>query len=137
MNKKNLFKSVILVVLVIFCFSIELPQANAAITCGSTPRCAQTSLTYGGSQYAASASIYLSAGESVYIDWQNDSPGKMQVVFYATKAGKQVGPTKYAAALGHDYDYFKITESGYYYLTAACEGGNDTRCQGGGTIRYW
>ncbi len=73
----------------------------------------------------------------MYFDWENDSPGKMQVVFYVTKDGKQVGSAKFAAALGNDYDYFSVKESGNYYLTAACEGGNDNRCQGGGTIRKW
>lgn len=62
----------------------------------------------------------------------------MQVGFRVyNSAGAPVFKEKVATREGNNYDYWTVTSSGYYYLFAACEGGNDTRCSGGGILKKW
>ncbi|WPK13262.1 hypothetical protein R6U77_06185 [Lysinibacillus louembei] len=134
---KKILKFLTLSLLVICSFTANLPEAEAYFACAGTPRCADAKLQYGQAMYASSSSVYFTQGETIYYSWENDKPGIMHVAFYISKGGVQVGEMKFAAREGMDYGFYTVKESGYYYLTGACEGGNDTRCQGGGTIQLW
>ena len=121
--------------LIVFSLAFDLPRADAAYSCGSLSRCEDVTLKYGGAEYAASGTVYFTKGEQVSYSWDNDSPGIMQVEFYISKDGKQVSSSLLAPRYGNNFSTFLIPSNGYYYLFAACDGGNDDRCQGGGMIR--
>lgn len=91
-------------------------------------------MNYGKDKTVFSSSVYFSKGQTIKYEWDNDSPGIFHVAFYVVNGNKKVSNTLYASALGNDYDYFTAPESGWYSLYALCKGGEDNRCQGGGTI---
>lgn len=134
MKKKILLKSLVLLFLVTLYFNTGVNQANAYYACGSTPRCVDVDMVYGKSQYVASADIYFRVGEVVEYSWDNDSPGIMHVEFYIASEGKKMSTSKVAVSGGNDFGTYTIPKTGYYYLFGACEGGDDTRCQGGGRL---
>lgn len=52
--------------------------------------------------------------------------------------GIKVAPWLYAGYNGgSNYSFFTAPVSGRYYLFAACKGGEDKRCAGGGTLKRW
>lgn len=118
-------------------FGFNITQTSAAYTCGSSTKCKSAKMTYGKQQYVASGSIYFSKGDKLIYEWDNDSPGIMQVGFSVYNSSGVRVTTKLGATgrVGNNYGIWEVTKSGSYYLFAECEGGNDTRCQGGGTIR--
>lgn len=95
-------------------------------------------MTYGQNVAAYLSQLYLRAGETVKYDWENNPPGIMQVGFAVYKGGSRVSKELLAVGrVGENFGFYTAPTSGYYYLGALCEGGNDRRCQGGGTIRKW
>lgn len=130
---KKRFKYLALFFAIFFSFNFQL-EANAAYTCGSSSQCAAAKLNYGKDKTVFSSSVYFSKGQTIKYQWDNDSPGIFHVAFYVVNGNKKVSNTLYATSLGNDYGYFTATESGWYSLYALCKGGEDNRCQGGGTI---
>lgn len=96
---------------------------------------------WGQQQYVASPSIYLYQGQTAYYEWGNDTSGLMQVSFAIyNSSGQRVSPELVATGSysgGNNWGTWKVSSSGYYYLFAACEGGNDTRCVGSGLVENW
>lgn len=59
----------------------------------------------------------------------------MQVDFGVYKSGKLVSKRLVAPGrVGSNWGYYTVPTTGDYYLVARCEGGNDNRCAGGGSI---
>lgn len=119
-------------------FSVDVNPASAAFTCSSSDvKCKGARMYYGKQKYVSSGSAYFKQGETILFEWDNDEPGIMQVNFSVrNSAGKRVSAELVAPGrIGSNFGTWRVTSSGYYYLFAACEGGNDTRCVGGGTIK--
>lgn len=132
---KKILKAIAFFLLCILFLNTGLNQAHAYYACSTNElKCADATLEYGQSQYVASASVYFNSGESISYSWENDAPGIMQVEFYVSRAGQRASKPLYATRDGDNWGVYPVEWSGYYYLFAACEGGNDTRCQGGGKI---
>lgn len=134
---KKHFKYLLLFSMLMFGYNFQIDQANAAFSCSpSISQCSDAKLTYGGSKTVFSSSVYFSKGENIFYSWQNDSPGIFHVAFYVVKGNEKVSDTLYAnsSPSSYDYGYFPAPESGFYTLYALCKGGEDNRCQGGGTI---
>lgn len=121
-------------ILVSFVFSIQLEKASAYYACSPGENCKGARMYYGQQVYAKSLNLYLYAGQRVKYDWDNDPAGLMQVDFGVYKDGYLVSKRLVAARYGDNYGFYDVPSSGYYYLFARCEGGNDNRCEGGGTI---
>ncbi|MBM7648076.1 hypothetical protein JOC78_001016 [Bacillus ectoiniformans] len=136
---KKAFSAIIVSMLALSLFlSFNVNEASAAFTCSSTDvKCKAAKMYYGEQQYVASGSAYFNIGETILFEWDNDNPGIMQVNFSVrNSAGTRVSKELVAAGrIGSNFGTWTVTSSGYYYLFAACEGGNDTRCVGGGVIK--
>jgi hypothetical protein len=104
---------------------------------GGEPRCVDVTMTK-GYQYVASPSLYLYKGEYAHFDFQTNADSVHHVAFAVyNSAGTRVTSWKYASyAGGEDGGYFTVPSTGYYYLFAACKGGEATTCTGGGTLSY-
>jgi hypothetical protein len=111
-------------------------EAYAAFACDGAPGCISLPL-YKGETYKASPSIYLKAGQTALIEFETNPDSVHHVAFAAySNSGTQVTPWQYAGyAGGNDNYYWSVPTSGYYYLFAACKGGEASTCTGGGTIR--
>lgn len=132
---KKYFKYLSLFFVLIFGFNFQINQANAYYACSpGQSQCADAILSYGGDSTVFSSEIFISKGQSIKYEWENDSPGIFHVAFYVVKDNQKMSPTLYAVAKGNDFGYFVASESGYYSLYALCKGGDDNRCRGGGTI---
>ena len=132
---KKYFKYLSLFFMLIFSFNFQINQANAYYSCSpGQSQCANATLNYGGSSTVFSPSVFISKGQYIKYEWDNDSPGIFHVAFYVVRGNEKVSPTLHAVSLGNDYGYFIASESGFYSLYALCKGGDDNRCQGGGTI---
>lgn len=130
---KKYFKFLLLFSMLVCGYNFQANQANAYFECSSgLSQCEDAKLTYGGNKTVVSKSVYFSKGQSIIFDWQNDSPGIHHVAFYVVRGNEKVSETIYATSVGSNYDVITATESGLYAL---CKGGEDNRCQGGGTIR--
>lgn len=122
---------------------LGINKASAAgVYCdGYHSPCADAQMYWGQQQYVASGSIYLYRGQTAYYEWGNDNSGLMQVSFAIyNSSGQQVSPALVAAGSysgGDNWDTWTVPSDGYYYLFAACEGGNDTRCVGSGLIEHF
>lgn len=132
---KKIIKSITLFLVVILYFNTGLDQANAYYACGTyTIKCADVDMVYGESQYVASASVYFNYGEKIAYEWDNDSPGIQHVAFYVSRSGVRASKALTAPRDSNNWGVMDVTQAGWYYLFAACAGGDDTRCQGGGRI---
>jgi len=130
--------------IVIFMTSnLGVNKANAAgFYCTSSDNpCKDAQMYWGKQQFVATGSVYLYKGQLAYYEWGNDPSGLMQVSFAIyNSSGTRVSPEKVAAGSysgGENYGTWTVSATGYYYLFAACEGGNDTRCVGSGKITLW
>lgn len=113
-------------------------EAKANFECwGGASRCVDVTMPY-GYQYASSPTIYLYKGETVSYDFETGSTSVYHVAYAVHDSlGIKVTPWRYAAQKGGSSGYtFTVPYTGSYYLLAGCAGGDQTRCTGGGTLRY-
>lgn len=137
--KKNLGYIGLAILVFSMVFTTGIDSAKAYYSCGSDDvRCRSVRMFYGQKTFVKTSQVYFYANESIYYSWDNDKPGIMQVGFSIyNAAGKRVSPEKVAVREGDNYGIWPVPTSGYYYLLALCEGGNDTRCEGGGKLMKW
>lgn len=137
---KKVLLSVVLLIGAIFINEFSEETANAYFECSTTSGCVDVYMKYNQGQYASSPSIYFSAGQSFKYDFETEPNSLFHVSVQVIRQsdGKQIGSTIYATgAGGWDDGYSTAPTSGYYYLLASCKGGDDTRCEGGGTLKKW
>ncbi|MES1047805.1 hypothetical protein FOA22_25590 [Heyndrickxia oleronia] len=138
MNKLKSFVIVLLLCLVGFTSGLNNSVQAAEVCTTVDEKCKSVRMYYGEAQYVASGQTYFNKGETIYYGWDNDPPGIMQVAFQIyNSAGAPVSRELVAVREGNNYGFWTVTSSGYYYLFAACEGGNDRRCSGGGKFMKW
>lgn len=135
---EKLIKSFFSVLLLGILVTTSSTQVQAAYACspGET-NCEDASFgKYNTKKTTSSNGVLFSKGSRAVYQWQNEPTGKMHVNFaiYNGKGTRISSMLAAAGGGGSDYGTWIIPESGLYYLMAACEGGNDTRCYGGGRL---
>jgi hypothetical protein len=120
-------------------FNTSVETARAYYTCGSDDvKCRSARMYYGQQTSVSTTAVYFYRGETIYYSWDNDPAGLFQVGFAVhNSSGKRVSTEKLATKNGDNYGTWPVAEPGYYHLVAKCEGGNDTRCEGGGKLMKW
>ncbi|KYC91360.1 hypothetical protein MXL46_21170 [Heyndrickxia sporothermodurans] len=139
-KKMMIVAATFLVIMGTSMFGTTNTAGAAIISCSGNSRCVDISMKYGVAQYWSTPKIYFSKGEEFKYDFGTTNKSLFHVAFavFRLSDGKQITPWSYAAGKGGiDYSYGDIPSTGYYYMMAACKGGDDTRCEGGGTLKKW
>ncbi len=132
-----MLKVLVLGVLVALSTTFGPSQASAyGVQCGPGDfKCADAEFNNDGN-YVSSKRIWFDKGETIYFEWENEEDGLMQVAFAVHNYHGEVSDEKVATGKGgNNFGTYTVDFADYYHLFAACEGGNDTRCKGGGLIK--